>query len=110
VRNSFCIYILTNKNKTVLYTGVTNSLERRIWEHKQHAIPGFTKKYNCDRLIYFEEFTEVRDAIAREKQIKGWLRVKKETLVATTNPEWNDLASGWYGSFAVFAAQDDTVG
>ncbi len=103
----FYVYILTNKNKTVLYTGFTNSLERRVWEHKQHAIPGFTKKYNCDRLIYFEEFSDVRQAIAREKQIKGWLRSKKEALIATMNPEWNDLAADWYGSFGVSAPQDD---
>ena len=106
----YFVYLLTNKNKTVLYTGVTNSLQRRVWEHKRHEIPGFTKKYNCDRLVYFEEFHEVRDAIAREKQIKGWVRVKKNALIASTNPEWNDLASDWYGSFAVCAAQDDTAG
>ena len=94
--NTFFVYCLTNKNKTVLYTGVTNSLERRIWEHKQHAIPGFTKKYNCDRLIYLEEFSDIRDAIAREKQIKGWVRAKKEALIATMNPEWNDLAADWH--------------
>jgi len=93
VRNSYFVYLLTNKNKTVLYTGFTNSLERRVWEHKRHEVDGFTKKYNCDRLVYFEQFSEVRDAIAREKQIKGWVRVKKEALIATMNPKWNDLAA-----------------
>ena len=93
MRNSYFVYLLTNKNKTVLYTGFTNSLERRVWEHKRHEVDGFTKKYNCDRLVYFEQFSEVRDAIAREKQIKGWVRVKKEALIATMNPKWNDLAA-----------------
>jgi putative endonuclease len=96
VRNTYFVYLLTNKNKTVLYTGVTNSLERRIWQHKQHEFPGFTKKYNCDRLVYFEDYSEVTDAITREKQIKGWTRAKKEALIATMNPEWNDLAADWY--------------
>ena len=107
---SYYVYLLGNKRQTVLYTGVTNDLLRRVWEHKQHAIPGFTKKYNCDQLFHFEEFDEVVAAIAREKQIKGWVRVKKNALIAASNPEWRDLAADWYdekssGSFAVFAAQ-----
>src|SRR3954452_21987532 len=92
----YFVYILTNRWHNVLYTGMTNSLERRIWEHKTHAIPGFTKKYNCDRLIYFEEYGEVTQAIAREKQIKPWNRAKKHALIAMTNPEWKDLAADWF--------------
>jgi putative endonuclease len=92
----YFVYLLTNGRHTVLYTGITNSLERRIWQHKNKTFPGFTKKYNCDQLVYFEEYDEVDQAIAREKQIKGWLRVKKNALIETTNPEWRDLAADWY--------------
>jgi putative endonuclease len=93
----YFVYILTNRWHNVLYTGMTNSLERRIWEHKTGAVPGFTKTYNCDRLVYYEVHTEVLQAIAREKQIKPWNRAKKHSLIATMNPEWNDLAADWYG-------------
>jgi putative endonuclease len=75
---------------------MTNSLERRIWQHKTKALPGFTKKYNCDHLVYFEMYGEVDQAIAREKQIKPWSRVKKVTLIERMNPEWKDLAADWY--------------
>jgi len=109
----YYVYLLANRRKTVLYTGMCNDLRRRIWEHKHGVFPGFTKKYNCDQLVHFEEFDEVVDTIRREKQIKGWTRAKKDALVATGNPEWRDLAADWEkagssGSFAVFAAQDDT--
>jgi len=89
----FYVYILTNKSKT-LYTGITNDLNRRLYEHKNKLINGFTKKYNLDRLIYFEMFNHPDDAIRREKQIKGWLRKKKSALVETMNPEWKDLSDG----------------
>jgi putative endonuclease len=69
---------------------------RCIYEHKQKLVPGFTEKYNVDRLIYFEETSDVRDVIAREKQIKGWTRVKKIALIESINPEWKDLSDGWY--------------
>jgi putative endonuclease len=94
---TYFVYILTNRWKTVLYTGMTNSLERRIWQHKNGAIPGFTKKYNCHYLIYFETYDEVDQAIAREKQLKPWSRVKKKALIARMNPEWKDLAEDWFG-------------
>jgi putative endonuclease len=84
-------YILTNANHTVLYTGVTNDLERRCFEHKQKKIKGFTQKYNVDKLIFFEKFDYVDLAIAREKQIKGFSRVKKENLINQSNPGWNEL-------------------
>ena len=96
-QNRYYVYLLTNRRKTVLYTGVTNDLARRVWQHKQHAIAGFTSKYNCDEFVHFEEFDEVSDAIAREKQIKGWTRAKKNALVTASNPEGRDLASDWYG-------------
>jgi putative endonuclease len=94
----YFVYLLTNYDRTVLYTGVTNSLERRVWQHKHGTFEGFTKKYKCDLLMYFEEYNEIDQAIAREKQIKGWTRAKKNALVASMNPEWNDLASDWFVS------------
>ena len=84
-------YILTNKYNEVLYIGVTNDLARRVAEHRSGTIPGFTQKYNCHKLVYFEEYSEVEMAIAREKQLKKWSRPKKETLIATMNKEWEDL-------------------
>ena len=94
--HQYFVYMMTNHWKNVLYTGVTNSLETRVSQHKAGAIPGFTKKYNCAHLVYFELFDRIEDAIAREKQIKGWVRIKKDALIATMNPEWNDLAADWY--------------
>jgi putative endonuclease len=82
---------MTNKSKT-LYTGVTNNLERRVYEHKQRLVPGFTSKYNIDKLVHFEATSDVKSAIAREKQIKGWLRSKKIALIESSNPEWRNLA------------------
>jgi putative endonuclease len=86
---------MTNPRHTVLYIGVTGNLPRRILEHKEKLIEGFTKKYNCCHLIYYEQTSDVRSAIEREKELKGWLRKKKETLIATLNPEWNDLSLDW---------------
>ncbi|BAZ25101.1 excinuclease ABC, C subunit, N-terminal [Kalymmatonema gypsitolerans NIES-4073] len=93
--NNYYVYILTNRSKT-LYTGVTNDLIRRVYEHKQKLIPGFTQKYNIDKLAYYEDTVDVTAAIAREKQIKGWLRVKKIALIESMNPEWHDLSADWY--------------
>jgi putative endonuclease len=87
----YYVYILTNVNNYVLYTGITNDLVRRCFEHKQKKINGFTKKYNVDKLIYFEKFEYVDLAIAREKQIKGYSRVKKIKLINSFNPDWKDL-------------------
>ncbi len=87
----YCVYIMTNKHNTVLYTGVTNDLKRRVWEHKQKMIEGFTKRYNVTELVYYEVFDDVRDAVAREKQIKGGSRRKKIDLVNSMNSEWRDL-------------------
>ena len=89
----YYVYILTNNSKT-LYTGVTNNLPRRIYEHKNKLVEGFTKKYNLTKLVYYEISEDVRSAIAREKQIKGWLRSKKINLIESTNPKWDDLSSG----------------
>jgi putative endonuclease len=90
----FYVYIMTNKSRT-LYVGVTNNLQRRVYEHKNKMIPGFTSKYNITRVVYFEVFNEIESAIKREKQIKGWLRKKKVDLIESMNPEWNDLSEEW---------------
>jgi len=87
----YYVYILTNKSRT-LYVGVTNNLTRRIYEHKNKLVSGFTSKYNLTRLVYFEETTDIKEAIAREKQIKGWLRKKKIALIESINSGWNDLS------------------
>jgi putative endonuclease len=85
------VYLLTNKKNTVLYTGVTNNLIRRVYEHKNKLVAGFTQKYNVDRLVYYETCSDISVAIAREKQIKGWVRKKKHALINALNPNWNDL-------------------
>ena len=89
---TYYVYILTNKNKTVLYTGVTRDLVRRVYEHKTHADPNsFTAKYKIDRLVYFEDTSDVEAAIEREKQIKSWSRDRKTDLIFENNPNWVDL-------------------
>lgn len=90
-RNSPAIYIMTNRYNTVLYVGVTHSLATRIRQHKEKLIPGFTKSYNIDKLVYVEFHSDIRDAIAREKQLKGGSRKQKEALIESLNPEWKDL-------------------
>ncbi|HEY9001675.1 MAG TPA: GIY-YIG nuclease family protein [Mucilaginibacter sp.] len=92
----YYVYILANKVNTVFYTGVTSDLEGRIWQHKQKVYKGFTSRYECNRLVYYEEFQWIQDAIAREKQIKGGSRQKKIDLIVASNPGWNDLSEGWY--------------
>jgi putative endonuclease len=87
---------MANQNNRVLYVGITSSLHVRVWQHKSGGTPGFTKRYNCDRLVCMELYDDVTAAIAREKQIKGWRRSKKDSLVASMNPEWDDLAAEWY--------------
>ncbi len=94
---NFHVYILTNQRHTVLYIGITNNLERRLWEHSVGRISYFTRKYNAEKLIYFELFSDPRTAIEREKQLKRWSRVKKETLIARMNPDWRDLGKEMFG-------------
>ena len=88
----FWVYIVTNEHDSVLYVGMTNDLARRVSEHRDGEIPGFTADYRCTKLIYYEDCTNVLDAIAREKQLKKWSRAKKVALIATLNPRWKDLA------------------
>ena len=87
----YCVYIVANERRTVLYTGVTGDLKKRIWEHKQKLAKGFTSRYNIDRLVYYETSGNPLSAIAREKQIKSGSRAKKIALIEAFNPEWRDL-------------------
>ena len=91
------VYIMSNRSKT-LYTGVTSDLVRRVYQHKQKLVEGFTKKYNLTKLVYFEAGGDITSAIQREKQIKGWLRKRKIDLIESVNPEWDDLSAEWYSA------------
>ena len=102
----YYVYIMTNRSGT-LYTGVTNNLERRVHEHTEKLLNGFTEKYGITRLVYYELTSDVREAIAREKQIKSWRRSKKVALIARANPRWRDLAEGWYDGEGVVAKGPD---
>ena len=92
---NYYVYIMTNLSRT-LYTGMTNHLERRIYQHKTKTVAGFTAQYNIDRLVYFESFSDAQAAISAEKRIKGWTRNKKIQLIKQENPLWVDLSSGWF--------------
>ena len=94
VKKEYYIYIMTNKSRT-LYTGVTGDLEGRVYQHKHQHGSTFTSKYKINQLVYYGSFASVLDAIAREKQIKGWLRAKKIALIDSMNPNWEDLSAGW---------------
>jgi len=92
---AYYIYFMSNRSRT-LYAGVTGNIRKRVYEHKTGAVEGFTSRYRLDRLVYWEKFQYVRNAIAREKQIKRWKRVKKVQLVVSMNPTWKDLAADWF--------------
>ncbi len=96
---TYYVYILASASRT-LYTGVTSNLERRVLQHRRKLIPGFTSRYNINRLVCFEVFHDVLAAIAREKQIKSWRREKKIALIQSVNRDWQDLSAGWYGADA----------
>ena len=96
MKKIYYVYLLASRKKGTLYTGVTNDLYRRIYQHKNKEIKGFTQKYTVNILVHFEETDDITSAIAREKQIKGWLRKKKIELIEETNPQWNDLSKEWY--------------
>ena len=91
----YYVYILANWNNKVIYTGFTNNLERRVFEHKNGLCDGYTKKYNVHKLVYYEHTNDARSAIEREKQIKGWTREKKNNLISSINSEWKDLSLEW---------------
>jgi putative endonuclease len=92
---TYYVYILASRSRN-LYTGMTNDLKSRVPEHKQGLVPGFTQRYQISRLVYWEAFTDVRDALGREKQIKSWRRQKKVDLISSFNPTWEDLAADWF--------------
>lgn len=95
MNRDYFVYILASKGRT-LYVGMTSNLERRVYEHKHKMMPGFTSKYNVDRLVHIEVFSDVNDAIRREKEIKAWARAKKIALIEVDNPTWRDLSVEWF--------------
>ena len=97
MEHNYYVYILTNDNGNVMYVGVTNGLIRRLYEHKNQLVNGFTKTYNVHKLVYYEHTTDVHAAISREKEIKHWRREKKNRLVETMNPNWEDLSDSILG-------------
>ncbi len=100
MEKTYYVYLLTNWNNRVMYVGVTSNLERRVYEHKNKLVEGFTKKYNVGKVVYFETTNDVMAAIEREKQIKKWRREKKNQLVIGMNPEWKDLSLEWGKDFS----------
>ncbi|WMI69851.1 GIY-YIG nuclease family protein [Mangrovimonas sp. YM274] len=94
------VYFMANKNNTVIYIGVTSNLLKRVYQHKTNVYKGFTYRYNCDKLVYYEEFDSITQAISREKQLKAGNRKRKEDLIKLTNPEWQDLSDGWLFYFS----------
>jgi len=98
--HDYWVYIVTNKRRTTVYIGITNELRLRVWQHRNHSRPGsFSDRYSCGVLVYYEQFRDVKAAIAREKQLKGWRREKKNRLIESLNPQWNDLAADWFDDF-----------
>ena len=93
----YYVYLLTNLSGT-LYTGVTNDIQRRMYEHKNKLVEGFTKRYNIDMLVYYEVTSDIGEALTRERQIKAWRRSKRIGLIESANPQWRDLSEGWYSS------------
>ncbi len=93
-RRTYYFYLMASASR-VLYAGVTNHLPRRVAEHKQKIVPGFSSRYNVTNLVYFEMYGDIRAAIRREKQVKGWLRKKKIALIESLNPQWRDLSANW---------------
>ena len=91
----YYVYILSNNSNNVVYIGVTNNLQRRMYEHKNKLVEGFTNRYNIDKLVHYEQYNDIKDAIGREKQLKGWVRKRKDELIETTNPNWCDLTQAW---------------
>ena len=98
-------YLLSNQPNGILYIGVTSSLEGRMWQHKTGAFEGFSKRYGLTRLVYYEGYRNVNTAIAREKELKGWLRARKVELIRKDNPLWCDLAEDWFDADVVKAAR-----
>ena len=108
-RHDYWTYIMASMSR-VLYVGVTSDLQGRVSQHKLKLIEGFTKKYNCTRLVWYEQFREIRDAIDCETRIKGWLRAKKIALIEQLNPEWKDLSAGWFEGITIQKGRDSSLG
>ena len=102
MNKTYAVYILTNYNETTFYIGVTGDLQKRIWEHKNKVVEGFTKKYNVDRLVYYELTEDVESALNREKQLKRWHRQWKINLIKEMNPEFKDLSEQWLDAIKKF--------
>ena len=94
-RHNYYLYIMANRSRTI-YVGVTNNIERRVLEHKEKRVPGFTAKYNIGRLVFYQRFPNINEAIQAEKKVKAWRREKKIALIEAENPHWKDLAADWY--------------
>ena len=109
VMRDYYVYILASQSR-VLYIGVTNNLERRLFEHRQKLVPGFSRKYSVTQLIYFEVSGDIRAAIAREKQLKGWRREKKVALIESLNPQWEELSDQWDAPDDPFLRSDSGPG
>jgi putative endonuclease len=107
-QHSYWTYIMASVSR-VIYVGVTNDLERRVWENKEELVEGFTKKYQCTKLVWSEEFREISDAITCEKRIKGLLRARKITLIEEKNPYWRDLSEGWHEVVATKNDRDSSL-
>ncbi len=90
------VYVMANNSRT-LYVGVTSDLEQRVYQHKHKLVKGFTSKYNVTKLVWYESFPDIEQAIEGEKRLKGWLRLKKVVLIESRNPNWEDLSAGWFG-------------
>src|SRR5437763_80946 len=107
---TYFVYMLNSSSRRALYTGITNALTTRVMEHRGAEHPkAFTAQYRAFRLVYYEEFGDVRAAIAREKQIKGWTRAKKNALVASMNPQWRDLIAEWESKFGLMFQTDGRI-
>lgn len=94
--HNYYVYVVSSNNKKTIYIGVTSNLEKRVYEHKHKLIRGFTSKYNCVNLVFYEDYNDIYLAISREKQLKKWVRRKKDRLIEKINPDWRDLSIGWY--------------
>ncbi len=95
---AYYVYVMTDRHRSTVYTGVTNDLQQRVYEHKAGLSRGFTAKYHAENLVYFEETADIRGAISREKQIKVWRRSRKVALIESANPNWDDLSRGWFST------------
>ena len=94
--HDYWVYIVSNNTRSTLYIGVTNDLRNRVWQHRAAEKRGFSQRYHCVHLVYCEYYSDIHEAISREKQLKSWRRSKKDALIVSTNPRWDDLAEDWY--------------